>query len=344
MPAPLTIAGGGLAGLTLGIALRQRGLPVTVFESGHYPRHRVCGEFISGHGRAVLARLGLEEKLLALGARPAVNAAFYSVRGANARFALPEPALCLSRFQMDAALAAEFQRLGGELVCGQRLTETSGEGIVRATGRRSQPTVQGWRWLGLKVHARQVTLGADLEMHFLRDGYVGLCQLPGGTVDVCGLFRSRSTVSDLAQTWREWLAGPPGSVLHERLGGAVLDPESFCSVAGLRLGPAWGQGTDECRIGDAIAMIPPVTGNGMSMAFESAELALEPLTAYSRGDLGWSATCRQIDTALRRRFAGRLLRAACLQWVIFKPTANGPLVRLASRFSGLLRMLFALTR
>ena len=29
----------------------------------------------------------------------------------------------------------------------------------------------------------------------------------------------------------------------------------------------------ECCIGDAITMIPPVTGNGMSMAFESAEMA-----------------------------------------------------------------------
>ena len=31
-------------------------------------------------------------------------------------------------------------------------------------------------------------------------------------------------------------------------------------------------------------MIPPVTGNGMSMAFESAELAVAPLAAWSRGE------------------------------------------------------------
>ena len=60
MPAlkPITIVGGGLAGLTLGIGLRQQGIPVTVWEAGHYPRHRVCGEFISGRGQDVLARLG----------------------------------------------------------------------------------------------------------------------------------------------------------------------------------------------------------------------------------------------------------------------------------------------
>ena len=36
---------------------------------GHYPRHRVCGEFISGHGQETLRRLGLLELLLEAGAQ-----------------------------------------------------------------------------------------------------------------------------------------------------------------------------------------------------------------------------------------------------------------------------------
>ena len=56
---PITIIGGGLAGLTLGIGLRRRGIPATILEMGDYPRHRLCGEFISGGGRQVLERLGL---------------------------------------------------------------------------------------------------------------------------------------------------------------------------------------------------------------------------------------------------------------------------------------------
>ena len=68
---PITIVGGGLAGLTLGIGLRQRGVPVSVIEAGQYPRHRVCGEFISGRGQETLTRLGLTEPLRQAGLRAA---------------------------------------------------------------------------------------------------------------------------------------------------------------------------------------------------------------------------------------------------------------------------------
>src|SRR5664280_3618446 len=75
---PVTIVGGGLAGLALGIGLRQRGVPVTVWEAGRYPRHRVCGEFICGRGQETLARLGLRDWLERAGAVGADTAAFFS--------------------------------------------------------------------------------------------------------------------------------------------------------------------------------------------------------------------------------------------------------------------------
>src|SRR5512137_2970157 len=106
MPAakPITIVGGGLAGLTLGIGLRQKGIPVTVWEAGRYPRHRVCGEFISGRGQEVLARLGLLEPFLQAGAVPARTIAFFLGRAGSPVRPLPAPAVCLSGFAMDGLL------------------------------------------------------------------------------------------------------------------------------------------------------------------------------------------------------------------------------------------------
>jgi 2-polyprenyl-6-methoxyphenol hydroxylase-like FAD-dependent oxidoreductase len=74
---PIIIIGGGLAGLTLGIGLRQHGVPAALWEAGHYPRHRVCGEFICGRGQETLARLGLRELLVRAGAVGADMAVFF---------------------------------------------------------------------------------------------------------------------------------------------------------------------------------------------------------------------------------------------------------------------------
>jgi len=177
---PIVIVGGGLAGLTLGIGLRERGVPVTIFEAGQYPRHRVCGEFISGQGQQVLVHLGLEEKLRQAGLRPATNVRFYLDPAPEVEQTLPQPGWCLSRHILDELLAREFQRLGGELHERERWSEPMcGEGIVRASGRRVQPLVEGWRFFALKAHVRGVELAADLEMHFVPSGYVGICRLAG---------------------------------------------------------------------------------------------------------------------------------------------------------------------
>ena len=127
----ITIVGGGLAGLTLGIGLRQRNVPVTILEAGNYPRHRVCGEFISGRGQGTLRRLGLLEPVERSGAVAAQTAAFFSMTQAGQPHPLPEKALCISRYVLDAMLVKRFQQLGGVLVENQRYPGEFDEGFVR---------------------------------------------------------------------------------------------------------------------------------------------------------------------------------------------------------------------
>jgi len=347
MAKPIMIIGGGLAGLTLGIALRQRGVPVTLCEAGSYPRHRVCGEFICGNGEAVLERLGLLARCLQAGAVYARTAMFICGAHRSPVRPLARPALCLSRHALDALLAQAFQESGGELRVNDRQPLTGErEGLVQASGRRPNLAEASPRWFGVKAHVSgrcAVPLAADLEMHLSPHGYIGVNRIGGDEVNVCGLFRA-SERSRRPESKPDWLRGGEGSLLNERLGSAEFDPESFCSVAGLRLRPERAAGQTGCRIGDALTMTPPVTGNGMSMAFESAELAGEPLAAYSAGRLDWSGARRQIAQRCDGAFARRLAWARRLQWMMMSPVLQGGLGPWLLRSDGLWRFLFARTR
>jgi menaquinone-9 beta-reductase len=346
MHAPITIIGGGLAGLALGIGLRQRGIPVIIQEAGNYPRHRVCGEFISGSGQTVLERLGLLPHFQKAGAIYARTAMFICGSAQSPVRRLAVPALCLSRHKMDALLAEIFQQSGGELRTHSRWTSgLDGEGTVSASGRRlsSAEKNSAARWFGVKAHVTTpVNLQADLEMHLSPDGYVGLSRINDGQVNACGLFQARPDNRPESKT--EWLRGQPGSLLRERLDAAQFEPNSFCSVAGIQLKPQRATAQKECRIGDALTMTPPVTGNGMSMAFESAEAAIEPLAAYSRGQLNWSEAQLQIAHRCDAAFSRRLAWARALQWMMISRTIHHGLKNLLLRSDWLWKLMFAQTR
>jgi 2-polyprenyl-6-methoxyphenol hydroxylase-like FAD-dependent oxidoreductase len=340
---PITIVGGGLAGLTLGIGLRQRGIPATVWEAGDYPRHRVCGEFISGNGPAVLQRLGLQQLFEKAGAIRVNSVTFIAGSNRSPVRTMAAPAICLSRYVMDALLAGEFQRLGGELRCATRRAESDfSEGVVRASGRRAQPTESGWRWFGLKAHATNVNLEADLEMHVSTDNYVGLNRIDHGQVNVCGLFRTRP--GETREAGFELLRGKPDSPLRARLGSAHFDENSFCSVAGLSLKPQRATEKTECCIGDAVTMIPPVTGNGMSMAFESAEIAVGPLSRYSGGEMDWPEARNAVALGCDAAFAERLTWARRLQWLMFSPFLRMSVGRVVLRSDRLWDLMYTKTR
>lgn len=313
-PRPIEIVGGGLAGLSLGTALARAGVAVTLHETGDYPRHRVCGEFITGLSATTVAQLGLEPVLAdALRHR---EVAWSIGDGAPQIQQLPAPALGLSRYALDARLAAAFVNAGGELRTHSRVADlTSSEGRVFATGRRA---VTGSRWIGLKVHVHNVDLTRDLEMHLGDACYVGLSRVEGETANVCGLFLRRALSLRGAELLLEYLRAAGLDALADRLAAAEIDAASFCAVAALHF-DARVRRSSRILVGDAGAAIPPFTGNGMAMAFQSAEAALSPLLAYARGARDWTETCRDTNLALRRRFRVRLASAEVLHPFLLRP-------------------------
>jgi flavin-dependent dehydrogenase len=308
---PITIIGGGLAGLSLAIALRRKNVCVTVFEAGTYPRHRVCGEFINGVTAETLKRLGIENdfsdakrhqsSLWYLGAQP-----FY-------RNALQKPALGISRYRLDERLANRLVDLGGKLETGQRVPLKPADGLVWTAGRKS---AKESNWIGLKVHVSGLMMNADLEMHLGKNGYVGLAPVERDRVNVCGLFKIQGIRGGGAALLKEYLKANNLESLAAKLDDAKCEEESFTGITAFQLGP---QPVDAnlCVLGDSESMIPPFTGNGMSMAFEAAETASGIIADYATGDQTWRDTVQELRTALRKRFRTRLFTARVLHPLLF---------------------------
>lgn len=343
MTEPLEIVGGGLAGLSLGLALRRKGVPVALHEAGAYPRHRVCGEFIAGLDDATIGRLGLAPILSDAVRHETV--AWYRGGETVRRQRLPRPALGLSRRTLDARLAEAFAAANGCLRCNSRVTPLApAAGRILATGRRRAKSP----WLGLKAHVVPPRgspgfAPSGLEVHLGRDAYVGLSAVEGGRWNLCGFFR-RPAVEAASRRFPfpllDFLQAAGLDALAARV-APYLDPSSFTAVAALQVnrfvfrGPA-------LALGDACAMIPPFTGDGMAMAFQSADLALGPLAGYARGELTWPAAVRSVQSALRRRFAVRLASAAALHPFLLRPTRQRWLAAAAQAGILPLRSLYSL--
>lgn len=340
----ITIVGGGLAGLTLGLLLRRGKVPVKLYEAGGYPRHRVCGEYLSGRALSVIDSLGMRNHLRNSGAVESQDVVVARGASALSRHSLPQPALCISRYAFDRLIAEELSRAGGIIETRTRAPAEAAEGIVLATGRQPFTKKAGWRWFGLKAHALGVKLDAGLEMHLSPQGYVGLCRVENQLVNVCGLFRSRNPVPDLATSWKKWLCGEPTSLLHQKLRQAEWDESSFTSIAALSLTPRKSADQIGLRVGDALTMIPPVTGNGMSMAIEGASLAAGPILEWSLGQMDWAMATEKVGRLLDQTFASRLRHACWLQHAMLEPFTQSVAWTLCQMFPGFPSLLFRLTR
>lgn len=320
----LKVVGGGLAGLVLGIALRRSGIPVRLVEAGQYPRHRVCGEFICGRGTAVLERLGLGAVLEGACRHRTVRwerSGGTGIAGSGEKSGgtgwtqeLPEPATGLSRFLLDERLAKLFTGVKGSLETGCRYRGGPEEGVIFCNGRAVSHSV----WTGLKFHVRAWEGMADLEMHLGAGLYVGVSGVEDGRANVCALVRrDRLGKGPRKELLLRALERAGLGELAGRVEAAGIDPASHAAVAGVRFGEPPRHADGCMRLGDAYSVMPPFTGNGMSLALEAAELAVEPLVGYAQGCCDWDAVCREVHRRCDRRFRFRLAAARWLHPFLF---------------------------
>ncbi len=322
------IIGGGLAGLGLALGLRRVGVPVVLIEAGEYPRHRVCGEFITSLDPLTIDALGLEPLL-----KDSLNAGSVTwFKGPERKLSqrLPKPARCLSRFHMDESMARALVEQGGELKLRQRTPTVPAEGRVLTTGRR--PATRS-PYLGIKTHFTHLKLQDDLELHLGDHAYVGLTQVENGRVNVCGLFRrdSADAIKVSKQSILDTQLRTSGlDHLANRLTDAQLDPASLCTVAGLDY-ETIPQRDEGLQLGDQFGLIPPFTGNGMTVALQSARLAVAPLRRWSCGVIDWTAATTEIHQSLHRELAPRIRRARRLHPWLLTPRRQRWLIAIASR-------------
>lgn len=319
------IIGGGLAGLALAIGLRMRGFGVVVSEAGHYPRHRVCGEFVSGVSDATLDALGIAGAFD--GALRPRTLRWSCVGRVVCEAELPVAARAISRHRLDDRLARLFTDLGGTLRTGERVDADIGEGVVRAAGRPKRASANR---IGLKCHIRRSPLEADLEMHAGTNGYAGVVEVEDGWINICGIFHVDRTLRARGpELLAAYLDAGGNCALARVLRGAQVREGSFSAVAGFAPGSQPGR-VGELSIGDGERMIAPFTGNGMSMAFESAGIALDPLTAWLQGSLSWQVACRDIRVALARHFRTRMAAAAMIEPLLVRPSVCDAIAAVAS--------------
>src|ERR1700730_10949768 len=110
----LIVIGGGPAGAATAITAARGGARVLLFERGRFPRHKVCGEFVSSESLALLSGLLISEHAALLGNAIRIPRARIFLDGRTLETPLAPPAASIARLDLDAALWESAEKCGVE--------------------------------------------------------------------------------------------------------------------------------------------------------------------------------------------------------------------------------------
>ena len=289
-----------MAGCAASIALARKGRSVTLIEREPEPRHKVCGEFLSGEALEDLQLLGID--VASLGAIPIDYVRLAAARRA-AEAPLPFPAASLTRRALDTALIAGALAAGVRVEQGrsvQSLTRTTGnvwqatldDGATReaatvflATGKHdlrghARPK-DPHRWIAFKMYFRlapgqAAEIARASELMLYPGGYGGIQPVQGGIANLCCVVQQRYLSRD-GNRWENFLAKMQRECPHlaMRLAGAVPLLDKPIAVTHIPYGFIRRTTEDGLYcIGDQAAVIPSFTGDGISVALHTARCAV----------------------------------------------------------------------
>lgn len=370
------VVGAGLAGSSAAAALSAHGWDVLLLERDTFPRHKVCGEFLSPEARQSLHALGVLEAVAEQNPVELVGAELASGHAKPLPVDLPGVAWGISRYAMDASLAQAAIAQGAELwqaatvqhverqsdglfeVIGRRQGEAFAEEarlVLLATGRaggaklppgRDARSTGGWRsCVGVKAHYTNVEMPAHIELYLYEGGYVGINPVEGGRSNVCLLVQTENFQRTGADRSGELRHAAAQTGLGKRLENANICSESLTAVAAVdtqrRPQPVW---QSSMCIGDVAAMIPPLCGDGMAMALRAAELSIPLAHRYLSGDMGMQDMLTHYQRDWQHEFQSRLHVGQSLQWALGLPYAGSALLSVGQVMPRLVSTLARATR
>ena len=108
------VIGGGLAGLTSAIHLAKAKFKVLIIEKNSYPKHKVCGEYVSNEVLPYLTYLGFNP--LEFGAKQISNFELTTHNNKSIKANLPLGGFGMSRYEMDFQLYQLALKNGVEVI------------------------------------------------------------------------------------------------------------------------------------------------------------------------------------------------------------------------------------
>lgn len=293
------IIGGGLAGLTSAIHLSKAGLHVTVIEKHSYPRHKVCGEYISNEVLPYLQWLDADPAELS----PALieRVCISTVSGKKVETRLPLGGFGISRYALDAFLMEKAVNNGVSLLQDtvtnisfaneQFAIETAANGtlfaahVIGAYGKRAALDQQLNRafisrkspWLAVKAHYQGSFPDGLVALHNFRGGYCGVSKVEDNIINICYLasYETFKNYKNIDDHRREVLYENP--YLKEIFSNSEPLFDRPLTISQISFSEKEKVDQHILMTGDTAGLIHPLCGNGMAMAISSAQLAAQQI-------------------------------------------------------------------